>query len=128
MRQPHACPVPTSRRSTHSRVPAALFGIRSFSVRTSPAAVLNLSTGLLSLTYAAVASALAYAAVRACAGGAALAALRRTALAVLAALTATGVRRRARAVEPTDSGQVYGLYMTLWRDFYFAYLGLPFVR
>ena len=40
---------PTARRSTHARILAALFGIRSFSVRTSPAAVLNLSTGLLCL-------------------------------------------------------------------------------
>jgi len=61
-------------------------------------------------------------------GGSALAALRRTAVAVIAALTARSVSRRAAGVDATDSGQVYALYMTLWKDFYKAYACLPLAR
>ena len=106
----------------------ALFGIRSFSVRTSPSAVLKSATDFLSLTYAAVAATLGLGSLRAAADLAGLAAVRRAGIAAIAMLTALGVRRRAKAVAPDDSKEVYSFYMTLWRDFYTAYALLPFCR
>jgi homogentisate phytyltransferase/homogentisate geranylgeranyltransferase len=106
----------------------AKFGIRSFSVRTSPTAVLKVATSLLCLTYAAASALLGYSAARAAADVALPAALRRGALAAGGMLTAIGIQRRAAAVAPDDSAAVYALYMTLWRHFYLAYAFLPFCR
>jgi homogentisate phytyltransferase/homogentisate geranylgeranyltransferase len=49
-----------------------------------------------------------------------------TATACLAA--AQSVRATAKPVDPTDSQQVYGYYMHLWKLFYLCYLTLPFAR
>lgn len=106
----------------------AKFGIRSFSVRTSPSAVLKVATSLLCLTYAAASALLGYSAARAAADAALFAALRRGALAAGGLLTAVGIHRRAAAVAPDDSAAVYALYMKMWRDFYLAYAFLPFCR
>ena len=97
-------------------------------MRTSPRAVLALAVTLLSINFALVAAALGCAAGMAAMRGGALAALRRSALAVLAALVAFSVRQRALRVDAADSQQVYDFYMTLWRDFYGAYACLPFAR
>lgn len=106
----------------------AQFGIRSFSVRTSPAAILRLAISLICLNYGVVACALGVGAARAATESVALAALRRAGLAAFAALTAVRIHRRASAVDASDSGAVFSLYMTLWRDFYLAYACLPFAR
>jgi homogentisate phytyltransferase/homogentisate geranylgeranyltransferase len=103
----------------------AMFGIRSFSVRFSPATVLNTATILICGSCCASAVALGLGAVGA---ATALDSLRRGALAVGTLLTAGLIWRRKSLVNADDRSAVYYFYMWLWRCFYGAYLALPFAR
>jgi len=101
------------------------FGIRSFSVRAGPKAVLRVAIGMLVCNFAAAAAVLGIAAATA----ATLATtIRRAFAGVMCLLVAAAIRRRAQGVPPQDAASVYSLYMELWKAFYLSYLCLPLAR
>ena len=94
-------------------------------MRAGPRLILTLSIALLTLNYLGAAAVLTMGAATA---PTAAALARRAVLALTAAATAWYVQRRAAGVAASESGEVYDLYMDLWRCFYAAYLCLPFAR
>jgi len=103
----------------------AQFGIRSFSVRLGPSAVLRFAVSLLVANFAAAALALTF---TACCSTSALDVVRRGGVALGAAASVWMIQRRATPVVPSDSASVYSFYMYLWRYFYAAYAWLPLAR
>ena len=52
----------------------------------------------------------------------------RTLVGIASLAAGLSVREEAQPVNPTDSSEVYGYYMHLWKLFYICYLVLPFAR